>query len=623
MKPKTLYFLENGQISLELQAVSIIDIENLIKLLIKNIFSNKLIRKLYSDQRKSLISEDKMGIIQKYAEENVVDKYKENNAKYLKELKKIQNFRISILSSSDLIGIQEIYLKMPYIMKGVVINENVSCLEINIEHLEKIIKEETQIIYDYVKQSINKVLFLIERLQTIKQNNTDIIIGKLEKEFFESEFSKIPRNIALKTLNKKKNKNKSLTDKKNTLIRLIKENSKMKRNKEDFKQDLNCNFDNNDNNLFDNNSPLDKISTNLNPLYESMLAEIQKNSGEKINMNYFNLNNNTIDSNIKSPLNLSSKINNNLVKDNSQIYITLKNDMIRNKLKNINIKNINGSQEVTNQDGITLSDKGTIISNLKKQTDKIGNINYLHNKIKIIKPSKFYHRNYIKKALSCSELSNLYDKNNSINQQDQNNSTSNKKSLIKIEQKCDNFQVSYVPLNVLSPQNPTLKRNYSSKIFSENSSNNNTLSTRQSAVSIKRSKFFSRKISKKKITISKSYNSNTINQVNLEYDDKIKKVFLPKMIDVRKFMDPNLNLKKIIVPEIVKNFYKQIKKRGYSSIINNKDHNTYLNKSIKIKRSEKEDDNELNSNEKINKNNSMLPKINNRYSSKLSAISVT
>ena len=621
MKPKSLYILENGQISLELHA-SIIDIQNLIKFLVRNIFSNQLVSQFSLKKKKSLISENKMRIIQKYAKDRILEKYKGNNEEYLTELKKIQNFRISILNCCDLIGIEEIYLKIPYALKGIVITEKATCYEINIEHLKNIITEEKQITYSYIKQAINKILLLIERLETIKLSNINIIISKLEKDFFGKHFSITPRSFSLNMKNKKNDIKRSLKEKKKTLIKLIRENSKIIEDKEDYEVDFNSDSDINYNNSFDANSPLDMIATNLNPLCQSMLDEIQKNCDEKTNINNFDLNNiNAFDSKNKSMINLNSEINNN---NNDQIYKTLRNGKSINKLKNNKKNNINESQELINQDPKLINDKGTIISNLKKQIEEIGNINNSKNKVNIIQSSKYYYENCDKKSPAYSELENLNDKNNnSINQQNQNNLNSNKKFLIKSEQKYNNFHLSYVPLNILSAHGPVLNRNHSSKIMIESSSNNITASTRQSAFSMQKNKFYGRKINKRKINISNSCDNSNINQINLKYNIQEKKnIILPKMIAGRKFIDLKINLKEKMVPEIVKNYYEEIKKRGYSSIIINKDHNTYLKKKIKVKNSQKEDNSELNNNEKINHNNSILPRITSRFSSQLSAISV-
>ena len=621
MKPKNLFFLENGQISLELQA-SIIDIQNLIKFLVKSIFSNQLVSKLSLKQKRSLIPYNTMRKIQKYAKEKLLAEYKGNNERYLNEIQKIQNFRISILNCTELVGIEEIYLKIPYIMKGVVITEKISCFEINIEHLRKIIIEEKQITYNYIKHSINKILSLIERLQTIKQTNINLTISKLEKDFLKNKLSYTSRSVSIKPKNKKSNIKKSLIEKKNVLIKLIRGNSKINEDKEDYEEDLNSDSDINYNNSFDANSPVNLIATYLNPLYESMLTEIQKNCDEKNNTNFVDFNyTNIFNSNCKSMLDLNPKNQNkNLLKDDNQIYITLRKNTIRDKLKSNKKNSTNEAQELINENSILLNDKGIVISNLKKRISEIGNMSNSPNRINVIQSSKYYYENCNKRTPSCSNLINLINNNN--NHQDQNNSIINKKFLIKSEQKYNNFHLSYVPLNILSAQSPFINRKNRSKIMIENSTNNNTVSTRQSAMSLQRNKFYGRKINKRKINISKSCNSNSINQVNLKYNNKTKKIILPKMTAGRKFMDLKLNLKQKLVPEIVKNYYQQIKKRGYSSIIINKDNNTYLNRGLKIKSSHKENNSDLNNNEKINQNLPILPKINSRYSSQLSAISV-
>ena len=55
-------------------------------------------------------------------------------------------------------------------MKGCASSKKVLCYEIKMEHIQKIIHDEKQIMIPFIRSSINKIFSLIERLQNIKKH---------------------------------------------------------------------------------------------------------------------------------------------------------------------------------------------------------------------------------------------------------------------------------------------------------------------------------------------------------------------------------------------------------------------------------------------------------------------
>ena len=170
--PKNLFLVKEGQISLDLK-ISIIDIHNLIKFIYSNILNNSFFKDLSKNKKNEILPKEVLQEINRYIRDPKLDRLNMQNFNFVKEMNRVQNFRITILMGVEAVGLEEIFLKMPYIMKGVVVKDLV-CYELTVDDMDNMLKEEKQIRYSYVYKSVRKILSLVERLQGIKKNCVDM-----------------------------------------------------------------------------------------------------------------------------------------------------------------------------------------------------------------------------------------------------------------------------------------------------------------------------------------------------------------------------------------------------------------------------------------------------------------
>ena len=111
---------------------------------------------------------------------------KTKGSKFLKEINKKKIYQISIVTNKEIIGLEEFYFGLPYIMRASVLGNKISCYKIENENFKKILYQERQIVYIYVRASINKIKSLIERLQNLKINQIKLIKNKFENGFSDS-----------------------------------------------------------------------------------------------------------------------------------------------------------------------------------------------------------------------------------------------------------------------------------------------------------------------------------------------------------------------------------------------------------------------------------------------------
>ena len=188
--PKNLYLVKEGQISLDLK-ISVLEIHNLIKFLYSNIINNVYFKGLPKYKKLEILPHAVMNQLYKYMREPKLERLKMQNFRFIKEMNKIQNFRITILMGVEAVGLEEIFLNIPYLMKGIVVKKIV-CYELAVDKINYMLKEEKQIRVNYAMKSITKILSLIERLQSIKSNCVEMASSKYNMksdEFFDKVFS--------------------------------------------------------------------------------------------------------------------------------------------------------------------------------------------------------------------------------------------------------------------------------------------------------------------------------------------------------------------------------------------------------------------------------------------------
>ena len=160
---------------------SIINLHNLINYLYEYIFNNELFNKLQPNKQNKLLNNKTISIIKKYINDPIFKKLKGYSIKFNEELNRKRNFKIATLGQNDILGLEEIYLKISSITKLTVTSKKLKGYQISDEHLELILYSEKNIINTYLKASINKIVSLIQRLQNIKEHYIKYFIQKYEK----------------------------------------------------------------------------------------------------------------------------------------------------------------------------------------------------------------------------------------------------------------------------------------------------------------------------------------------------------------------------------------------------------------------------------------------------------
>ena len=562
--PKGVYFLKEGKVSLELNS-SIIDLHNLIKFLWENIYLSKWYKMLSNYQKKELIPSIIEKEIKEYINEPIFITLKVYGEEFINEINKINKYTITMLTYKEIIGLEEVYLNIPYIMKGIVIDNKVKCYEISIENINKFILEEKQILFPFVKSAVNKIISLIKRLQNIKKNGINMLKSKFEKDYIdfmnvhEEKNSNNENNLnQINEVNSKKekesikyiNNNKIIYNKETKILKNKIENKRYK-------------------------SPVRLISTNLAPAislisanqtlinkYENLSLDKVKRSS--ISKDYIN-----IEYNDNYYLKEIEKRNDDNIIDNNN-----KNNISRSTSTDAMASSEN------NESILKINNNKTIIE-LKKELKKINVIEFENNEIMNLNNNE----KNTKRSFSYNHLlNNKFSKIQNI-----------KKNLLL--KRLGNFHLSYVPLNILSPKGRLFQRSNSSINIIKNGLSKPNSNNKRIFNYIN---IYSQRNSRKDLEEAKKNNyekEGNINNIMFgQKQDKIKKIedininnkFSRNIIKNNQniFENYSLNneeLKKKLSLDVIKNFYEEIKKRGYSSFIHNKESNTIFNRKYKRK----------------------------------------
>ena len=394
--PKSLILLKEGKVSLELKA-SIIDLHNLIKYLWENIYLSKWYKSLNNYQKKELIPSNIENRIKEFLDEPIIGSLKVLGDNFIKEMNLSKIYQVSILTNNEIIGLEEIYLNIPYIVKGTVIDNKISSYEITIEHFDKFLMEEKQIVFPFIKSAVSKIISLIERFQNFKKNGINMAINKYEKN----------------QLNNKINENRTLIkSKKNIYYRKI-------NNIDGINRDETINkYNHND---FDDN-----ITTNDR---EKTLIKRNKslNFIHLLNSSKQNINKKDIFSNVcKYNLKLKTQ------KRKSSIFSNNKNNLDKKELNNNEIFLNNNINSSSTEIIPSISDKNNNNNNMNLKNRTIIRLKKQLKKINIIK----FENNEFLDLNSDINSKRSYSFNNILNG--------------KNRKKIRNYHLSYVPFNIMS-----------------------------------------------------------------------------------------------------------------------------------------------------------------------------
>ena len=576
--PKSLFLLKEGNISLSIKC-SLIQLNDIIS----NLYIKLVTNKYYSEMiNKKFISKDIIDIVKNYANDYFLKNLKLHNEKFIKEIKKIRNFQISIVSRDEIIGLEEIFFNISYIMKGVAISEKCIFYELPIDKLDYIINIETIMEELYIKTSVNKLLSLIERLQNLKQNVIDILKKRDKMNFNDNNEDSLKNNNQNnQNMDTIKNNN-SDDDKSNSMEKI------------NIKTENNLINDDNDN----NNAYLKTINSeniyynqgNYKP-YKRGFSSIKK---QKINYQILEnmKNEEKNDDNNNSIYNIENK--KYLKHAKSAKRLTIK------KEKNLYIENFEEKGRVGSADfyrlnkrnkkgnvvdAIFIIDKYYTLDAIKKTIERNKNKIKLVNKLyknqnisKTVDKKKYYGNELEPKVDEIEENSNA----NTINME--YNHYKNHK-IINPDKDIDNNLFKRINLKLNIDNN-----NKNFKTINENNNDNNN----ENRINI-----FKKNVNKsnKNIIIPKKSEDNKV--VNEDNRNRliISNNFLfskspsklPKLkMDLQNNININLDIiksgaiidniilksKKSIIPKIVKNFYDNKKSKGYIPFIANKESNT-------------------------------------------------
>ena len=605
--PQSLFLLQEGNISLTIQC-SLIQLNGVLQKLYLIFINNKN----YSEfLNKKLVSKKIVNTIKEYGNDFSLKKMKLHSEKFVQEMKKIRTFQISLVSKDEIIGLEEIFFKIPYCMKGVVTSEKCICYELPIDGLEIILKMEGNVEDLYYKTSVNKLLSLIERIQTLKKNLIDMYKNKYENDKNKTNVVILTEtNITGKNdINKYNLNNKeNIKNKDNNNNKLERINLKTENNIEIIGDDLN-DIDL-DENLPDNpfykriiyKSPKRGLSSIKNKKIRELLSS--KRNEEKENINNSSSNNNSTNlSKIKILPNVKSakKLT---IRNKKYLY----NEPIEQKQRagsvnsiGLNIHNSNKANK--DIDAFFIKDKYYTLDNIKK------NIERNKNKINLI--NKLYKNNSLKyKTINVKEdntnlandISEYLNLKNETNLKTINPISENKVNIIY--QKRNNNYTNFKSFN----QNKIINtnKNLDNYLFKNN------IIFKSTGIQSNNIEYVNNnlKISNNYLFPKSPYSSYKLPKLNIRYDEKKLNTINLNPIKNSPSSDVIIDqiiekTKKAIVPKLVKDFYKDKKIKGFIPFIPNKENNTLFLRKYHKKYNKKFNKNTINS----EKNESSLPKI--------------
>ena len=269
--PRSLILLKSGLISLEMKG-SVIDIHNLIKYIYNNIFTNPLFSKLSQGKKNKFLPNYKLAIIKTYINDPILLRLKTYSSKFIQEMNVVRNYQIKILTANETLGLEEIFLRLPYLMKSIVISEKMFCYELDIEHIDKMLSNGKDVIDSYINFSMNKIISLIERIQSIKENCINMSLAKYEKyHLLKNAIDERDSN----KINGKKNKEENKIEKSRNRASFIEDLTHSNKDKE---VNFSCSNDNKKNYstiMSPSTSPIKLFMTNISPKSKSLFETIK------------------------------------------------------------------------------------------------------------------------------------------------------------------------------------------------------------------------------------------------------------------------------------------------------------------------------------------------------------
>ena len=587
-KPKSLFLVQEGNISLNVQC-SIMQLNNIIEKLYIKLVTNKYYTEVLN---KKFISKKVVNTIKEYANDRILKNLKLYNEQFIQEINKIRNFQISIVSTDEMIGLEELFYHIPYITNGIIISEKCAYYELPIDKLDYILNLESTVLELYIKISLNKLLSLIERLQNLKKSIVDFSKNKYDnysnskmnnnRYTLKTEYNNIDNNHNSFSFNNKENNNTNNSIEK-AKMRDDKDNSNNKINTIDMEISTytKINYKTTKRGF----SSIKKQKINYSAL-ENMKNEekidINNNSDDENN----HIQNHIIDLQKRNMAKSAKKLT---IKKRKYLYIEPINQKEREgsvDIFGLNTHNIKKNNKKV-KDAMFIIDKYYTLDGIKKSIEKNQNKINMINKIYNNNNIKYYTVNKKEDKVneSQSEESEIKEKSNL-------NKDNNTTTIVQDEYNNNNLIYKHINLK-LNIKDTFLK----SKTINENKKNfiknnyydDNTVN--KNRINLRKNIFQLNNIdinNKNNLIITDNYlfsspsklpklnfglNKNNYN-INTSKNCASNSIIIDKMIE---------KTKKSIIPRIVKNFYDDKKNKGYIPFIANKKSNTLFLKKYKKK----------------------------------------
>jgi hypothetical protein len=148
--------------------------------------NNNYFKDLSKNRKNEILPKEVMREINRYIHEPKLDRLNMQNFEFIKEMKRLQNFRMTILMGVETIGLEEVFLKIPYFMKGVVVKDIV-CYELEVTDINLMLKDITKeqnetisLLKDKTKEQNKKINLQNETINLLK-DKTNRLNGMLKE----------------------------------------------------------------------------------------------------------------------------------------------------------------------------------------------------------------------------------------------------------------------------------------------------------------------------------------------------------------------------------------------------------------------------------------------------------
>ena len=258
-KPDDLIILQSGKIELNLFC-SITYLHDMINMLYDKFINLKYFQQMIGN--KNIITNEELIKLKTFTNDRNIATLKSQNEKFIFEMNKKRNFNLCILTEKELIGIEEIFLQIPYLCNAKVKSQKAIIFTLDNKKLSNMINDEKTILIPYLKTATNKLISLIERIYTVKKTFIDMIKANISKDKFY-HYSNVNNNENYKS---------------SIQFKLTKPISDLFKNK----IKIGKNIKNNKKNYESNNSIIKSKSKRKNDLEKKdSLLDFQKNSSEE------------------------------------------------------------------------------------------------------------------------------------------------------------------------------------------------------------------------------------------------------------------------------------------------------------------------------------------------------